>query len=98
MWYFRHRLTASVRDLFLRGVLPAVGGSIMLAAFGRSAHDMLAPTYGATSFHGVGGVFLLGVGAIGVGVAAMFVVRTRFPGFFQGGREAVTTSTATEDN
>ncbi|OPX07775.1 APC family permease [Mycobacterium sp. AT1] len=98
VWYFRRRLTASVRDLFLRGILPAVGGLIMLAAFGRSAHDMLAPTYGATSFHGVGGVFLLGVGAIGVGVAAMIVVRTRFPGFFHGGREAVTTLTPTEDN
>ena len=98
VWYFRRRLTSSVRDLFLRGILPAVGGLIMLAAFGRSAHDMLAPTYGATSFHGVGGVFLLGVGAIGVGVAAMLVVRTRFPGFFHGGREAVTTLTGTEDN
>ena len=98
VWYFRRRLTSSVRDLFLRGILPAVGGLIMLAAFGRSAHDMLAPTYGATSFHGVGGVFLLGVGAIGVGVAAMLVVRTRFPGFFHGGREAVTTLTVTEDN
>lgn len=97
-WYFRSRLTASVRDLFLRGILPAVGGLIMLAAFGRSAHDMLAPTYGATSFHGLGGVFLLGVGAIGVGVAAMLVVRTRFPGFFHRGREAVTIPIATEDN
>ncbi|KQY08164.1 amino acid transporter [Mycobacterium sp. Root135] len=98
VWYFRRRLTASVRDLFLRGILPAVGGLIMLAAFGRSAHDMLSPTYGSTSFHGVGGVFLLGVGAIGVGVAAMLVVRTRFPGFFHGGREAVTNLTVTEDN
>jgi hypothetical protein len=59
----------------------------MLAAFARSAHDMLAPTYGATSFHGVGGVFLLGVGAIVIGVVAMLIVRTRFPGFFRGGRE-----------
>ncbi len=99
VWYFRRRLTASVRDLFLRGgILPAVGGLIMLAAFARSAHDMLAPTYGATSFHGVGGVFLLGVGAIGVGVAAMLVVRTRFPDFFHGGHEAVATPTVTEDN
>ena len=69
----------------------------MLAAFVRSAHDMLAPDYGATSFHGVGGVFLLGVGAIVVGVAAMLIVRTRFPGFFRGGRDAVTHLTVTED-
>ena len=33
--------------------------------------------------------FLLGVGAIVVGAAAMLIVRTRFPGFFQGGRDVV---------
>jgi amino acid transporter len=98
VWYFRHRLTTSVRDLFLKGILPAVGGLIMLAAFARSAHDMLAPTYGATSFDCVGGVFLLGVGAIAVGAAAMLVVRTRFPDFFRGGRDAVTPITVTDLN
>jgi hypothetical protein len=70
---------------------------VMLAAFARSAHDMLAPNYGATSFHGIGGVFLLGVGAIVIGVAAMLVIRVRFPAFFQDGREAVTHLTVTED-
>jgi amino acid transporter len=98
VWYFRHRLTDSVRDLFLKGILPAIGGVIMVAAFARSAHDMLAPDYGATSFHGVGGVFLLGVGAIAIGVAAMLIVRTRFPGFFRGGREAVIQPTVTDLN
>jgi len=98
VWYFRHRLTDSVRDLFLKGILPAIGGVIMIAAFARSAHDMLAPNYGATSFHGVGGVFLLGVGAIAIGVAAMLIVRTRFPGFFCGRREAVTHPTVTDLN
>ncbi len=87
VWYFRRRLTTSVRDLFLKGILPAIGAGIMLAAFARSAHDMLDPTYGTTSFFGVGGVFLLGVGAIVVGVAVMLIVRTRFPRFFQGGRD-----------
>ena len=58
----------------------------MLAAFVRSAHDMLDPGYGATSFHGVGGVFLLGVGAIVIGAVAMLLVRTRFRRFFRGGR------------
>ena len=97
VWHFRRQLTTSVRDLFLKGILPAIGGVVMLAAFVRSAYDMLAPTYGATSFHGVGGVFLLGVGAIVTGVVAMLVVRTRFPLFFRGGREAVTQLTVTED-
>lgn len=96
VWYFRKQLTGSVRDLFLKGILPAIGGLIMLAAFARSVHDMIAPTYGATSFHGVGGVFLLGVGAIAVGLLAMVIVRTRFGDFFRGGRDAVTHLTVTE--
>ncbi len=70
---------------------------LVLAAFARSAHDMLAPTYGATSFHGIGGVFLLGVGAIAVGVVAMLAVRPRFAGFFRGGRDSVATLTVLED-
>jgi amino acid transporter len=97
VWFFRHQLTNSVRDLFLKGILPAVGGVLMLAAFARSAHDMVAPTYGATSFHGIGGVFLLGVGAIAVGVVTMLAVRTRFPGFFRDGRESVADLTVLED-
>jgi amino acid transporter len=98
VWYFRRHLTKSVRDLFLKGILPATGGVIMLAAFARSAHDMIAPTYGATSFHGIGGVFLLGVGAIVVGVVAMLVARTRFPAFFRDGRPTTATQpTVTED-
>jgi len=97
VWYFRHRLTDSPRDLFLRGILPALGGTIMLAAFARSAHDMLDPGYGATSFHGIGGVFLLGVGSIAVGAVAMLLVRTRFRRFFRDGRTAVTELTVTED-
>ncbi len=69
----------------------------MLAAFARSAHDMLEPDYGATSFHGIGGVFLLGVGSIAVGAVAMLLVRTRFRRFFRDGRTAVTELTVTED-
>ena len=79
VWHFRRHLTESVPRPVRKGILPAIGGVVMLAAFVGSAHDMLAPDYGATSFHGVGGVFLLGVGAIAVGVAAMLIVRTRFP-------------------
>jgi amino acid transporter len=97
VWYFRHRMNGSVRDIMLKGVLPAIGGLIMLAAFVRSAHDMLAPGYGTTSFHGIGGVFLLGVGSIAVGAAVMLVVRIRHRRFFRDGRIAVTELTVAEN-
>jgi hypothetical protein len=42
-------------------------------------------------------VFLLGVGAIVIGAVAVLMVRTRFPGFFRGGRDmAVTDLTVTD--
>jgi amino acid transporter len=97
VWYFRKRLRDSPRDLLLRGVLPLIGGLLMLAAFVRSAYDMKDPAYGSTSFHGVGGVFLLGAGSIVLGAPVMLIVRARFRRFFREGRTAVVELTVTED-
>jgi amino acid transporter len=83
-WYFRRTLTRSARHLLLRGVLPLLGGLILLAAFIRSAVDMFAEDFGETSFHGVGGVFLLGVGSLLLGVVVMVVVEVTMPAFFRG--------------
>jgi amino acid transporter len=97
VWYFRTWLCDSPRDLLLRGVMPLLGGLLMLAAFTRSAYDMVDPAYGNTSFHGVGGVFLLGVGSIAVGALAVLIVRARFRLFFREGRRVVAELTPTED-
>ena len=43
----------------------------MVWAFGISARDMLDPDYGYTSFGGVGGVFVIGVGMLALGVPLM---------------------------
>lgn len=97
VWYFRARLLDSPRNFLLRGALPLAGGVLMLAAFARSAHDMYDPAYGSTSFHGVGGVFLLGAGSVAAGALALLVARTRFPRFFQGGRAPACGPTLTKD-
>ncbi|MEV8097569.1 APC family permease [Kitasatospora sp. NPDC085879] len=93
-WYFRRRLRRSFRDLMLRGVLPAAGGLMMIAAFVRTTADTVAPSYGATSVGGVGGVFLLGIGSVLLGAVAAAVARTRFPRFFRDGRTAVAAAPA----
>ena len=95
-WYFRKTLRDSPRNLLVRGVMPLAGGLMMLAAFARSVRDMIDPAYGNTSFHGVGGVFLLGVGSIAVGLPLMLIVRTRFRSFFRDGRTSVAELTVTE--
>ncbi|MCX5389200.1 APC family permease [Streptomyces sp. NBC_00094] len=96
VWHFRHRLNGSARDLLFKGVLPLLGGLMMLAALARSAYDMVDAAYGSTSFHGVGGVFLLGVGAMVLGLPVVVLIRARHPRFFREGRTSVAPPTPTE--
>jgi amino acid transporter len=95
VWRFRRELTRSARDLLLKGVLPAVGSLVLLFVFFRSAWDMRAPDYGTTSFAGIGGVFLLGIGTIVLGVVAMLVWSAVRPEFFRS-RLPAATETDTE--
>ncbi len=97
VWYFRRSLRGSLRDLMFRGVLPLTGGLMMIAAFARTAYDMVDPSYGSTSVGGVGGVFLLGAGSIALGAVLTLAARARFPRFFRDGRSAVATLTV-KDN
>jgi amino acid transporter len=83
-WYFRRELTRSLRDFLLKGLLPFLGGLILLGAFIRSAIDMFASDYGETSFHGVGGVFLLGIGSLVLGVVLMILTEIFMPDYFRG--------------
>ena len=84
VWYFRRSIFDSARNFLLRGLLPLLGGLILLAAFLKSAVDMFATDYGDTSFAGVGGVFLMGIGALLLGVVLMEVYRAVAPDFFHG--------------
>lgn len=71
VWYFRDTLRESPRNLWLRGILPLLGGLMLGYAFVQSAIDMWAVDYGNTVLLGVGGAFVIGVGAILLGVALM---------------------------
>lgn len=90
VWHFRRTLLESPRNLLLRGLLPSAGAAMMLAALVLSARDMYDPDYGYTSFHGVGGVFLLGLGTVGLGVVVVAVLRCFYPEFFRSGRQTIT--------
>ncbi len=82
-WQFRHQMR-NLHDAWVRGVLPLVGAVILTACFVKSARDMYASDYGNTSFHGVGGVFLLGIGSLVLGVVVMVVCELTMPDFFRG--------------
>jgi amino acid transporter len=83
VWYFRRDLTASAQQLLVKGLLPFAGAAILTACFLKSAHDMYAADYGNTSFHGVGGVFLVGIGSLLLGLVVMVVCEVTNPAFFR---------------
>jgi amino acid transporter len=103
-WYYRRELTASRRDLWMRGILPTLGGLIMFFVLGWSLRDdWLAPSDVSASYTGwhmpfaphwhIGGVFLIGVGTFVVGLVLMAIWRATAPAFFRG--ETLDRNTAT---
>ena len=95
-WYYRHTLRGSQRNLWMRGILPSLGGVILYFALIWSLHDdWLDPDItGAASYTvwqlpfaphwRIGGAFLLGVGTIIVGIVLMIIWRIVAPPFFKG--------------
>ncbi|MFI6103635.1 APC family permease [Streptomyces sp. NPDC051310] len=83
--YFRKELTRSARDAVFKGVLPALGGLMLTAVFGKTLYDMWDPAYGSGSaVLGMGSVFVIGVGLLLLGVVIMLVMQRRSPAFFRG--------------
>ena len=97
VWFFRSVLLRSRRDLLMKGVLPLLGGVMLLAAFVKSSTDYAKPDFGNTSWQmpfsphwALGGVFLTGIGGLVLGVILMVIYRYVAPPFFLGrtlGRE-----------
>ncbi|QII06862.1 APC family permease [Rhodococcoides fascians A25f] len=83
-WYFRRTLFSSVRNLFMRGIFPFLGGLSMTWAFVQSAIDMIKPDYGYTVYGPIGGVFVLGVGMLVLGIPLMLLCFVGNKDFFKG--------------
>ncbi len=71
LWYFRKTLRESARNLWLRGIFPLLGGLMLTYAFIQSALDMINVDYGYTVLLGIGGSFVIGIGAILLGYVLM---------------------------
>jgi amino acid transporter len=73
VWYFRRELFTSVRNFFYKFLLPLLGALMLTYAFIQSAIDMYDVDYGYTVLLGIGGTFVLGIGALAFGVLLMFL-------------------------
>jgi len=73
VWYFRRELFTSTRNIVYRLVLPLLGALMLTYAFVQSAIDMWDVDYGYTVIFGIGGTFVVGVGALLIGVVLMVV-------------------------
>jgi len=92
--FYRHTLTKSTRNFFMRGVIPFLGGLILLGAFLRAAHDywLVGPDADSTTFWtlpfaphwAIGGIFLTGIGALLLGFILMIITWIAIPPFFRG--------------
>ena len=86
VWYYRHDLGRSARDLWFKGIFPLLGALMLTYAFVQSAIDMWDVDYGYTVLFGIGGTFVVGIGALLVGVVLMVIwyLFPRSKPFFQG--------------
>lgn len=84
-WFFRDELLVSPRNLVFKGILPTLGGLVLLGAFVLSIKSYIPASSSYSSFDGIGGIFLIGAGSLAVGVVLMLLVRWRMPAFFTAG-------------
>jgi amino acid transporter len=84
VWFYRKTLTSNVRDFMMRGVIPFLGGVLLLGAFIEASWQYAKPDYGSTKFFGIGGVFVIGIGALLFGVILMFIMQAVQPAYFRG--------------
>ncbi len=101
VWYYRHTLTSSARNLWMQGILPGLGGLLMYAAGGWSLwrdYDVnTGNSYTSLTIPGlhwqVGGVFVIALLAALAGVIAFVFMRTTAPAFFK--KQTLTRATPT---
>ncbi|WP_081681007.1 APC family permease [Cellulomonas sp. URHD0024] len=89
-WFYRRTLHHTRRDFFMQGVLPSLGGLILLVAFVYALIQFSAPDWLTddndenVTIAGIGAVAVVGVVAILIGLVLMLVWWIRQPSFFRG--------------
>jgi amino acid transporter len=86
--FYRRELFNSAKNFFLIGVLPTLGGLILMALFIKSCFDLGRTSAGSTVIFGIGGPLVIGLGALLIGIPFMLLAQWKLPGdFFKRKRE-----------
>jgi amino acid transporter len=101
VWYYRATLTSSARNLWMRGILPGLGGLLMYTFGGWSLWEnwdvATGDSYTSLTLPGihwqVGGTFVIAFLAALAGVIVFVIMRLIAPPFFK--KQTLTRSTAT---
>ena len=99
VWYYRHTLTSSARNLWMRGILPGLGGLLMYAAGIYALQSDWTATSGYTHWTvpglhwEIGGIFIIAFCAGLAGVLGFAYMRITAPAFFR--KETLTRATPT---
>jgi amino acid transporter len=90
-WYYRHELTTSVKDFFMRGVFPTLGGLMLFAGLvltvvqdWKPVNSYVVYVLPVSPHWHIGWAFLLGVGSVVVGVILMVLCMGAYKPFFRG--------------
>jgi amino acid transporter len=84
-WFFRRELLTGAHALLTKGILPLAGGLTLLGAFVLSIKSYWPAASSYSSFHGVGGIFLIGAGSLVIGVIVMLITARFLPRYFAAG-------------
>ena len=84
VWFYRKTMWDKPRDVLMQGVLPFLGGLVLLVFFFIACKTYADSDYGYTSIGHLGGVFIIGIGSLLLGVVLMFVYQAIAPAYFRG--------------
>ncbi len=93
VWFYRSTLFDNARNLWIRGILPLLGGVMLWAALGYNLWYYWSPVRSGSATRwdmpfpphfSIGGVFVIDAIALVVGLVLMFTYRLIAPPFFRG--------------
>lgn len=90
VWFYRKDLTKSARDFMMRGVIPLLGGLVLLVVFIYGLIQYAKPDWltdddgNNVTILGFGAVAVVGIGALALGLVVMVIWWLMSPDYFLG--------------